>query len=54
VLHLHHAELPGMATCRSGRIINVVFDAARVGSSNDANFVTGQIVSVSGGLRMNR
>jgi short-subunit dehydrogenase len=54
VLHLHHAVLPGLATRRSGRIVSVVSDAARVGSSNDASFVTGRILSISGGLTMNR
>jgi 2-hydroxycyclohexanecarboxyl-CoA dehydrogenase len=35
-LHLHHAVLPGMATRKSGRIVNVASDAARVGSSGEA------------------
>ncbi|MDP2015599.1 2-hydroxycyclohexanecarboxyl-CoA dehydrogenase [Hydrogenophaga sp.] len=35
-LHLHHAVLPGMATRKSGRIVNIASDAARVGSSGEA------------------
>ena len=35
-LHMHHAVLPGMAERKSGRIINVASDAARVGSSGEA------------------
>jgi 2-hydroxycyclohexanecarboxyl-CoA dehydrogenase len=35
-LHMHHAVLPGMVERRSGRIINVSSDAARVGSSGEA------------------
>ncbi|HMA06598.1 MAG TPA: 2-hydroxycyclohexanecarboxyl-CoA dehydrogenase [Ramlibacter sp.] len=35
-LHLHHAVLPEMATRKSGRIVNVASDAARVGSSGEA------------------
>ena len=35
-LHMHHAVLPGMAERRSGRIVNVASDAARVGSSGEA------------------
>ncbi len=35
-LHLHHAVLPGMAARKSGRIVNVASDAARVGSSGEA------------------
>jgi 2-hydroxycyclohexanecarboxyl-CoA dehydrogenase len=35
-LHMHHAVLPGMATRRRGRIVNIASDAARVGSSGEA------------------
>jgi 2-hydroxycyclohexanecarboxyl-CoA dehydrogenase len=35
-LHLHHAVLPGMAERKSGRIVNIASDAARVGSSGEA------------------
>ncbi len=35
-LHMHHAVLPGMAERRSGRIVNIASDAARVGSSGEA------------------
>ena len=33
---MHHAVLPGMAARRSGRIVNIASDAARVGSSGEA------------------
>lgn len=35
-LHMHHAVLPGMVARRTGRIVNVASDAARVGSSGEA------------------
>ena len=35
-LHMHHAVLPGMVARRSGRIVNIASDAARVGSSGEA------------------
>lgn len=35
-LNLHHAVLPGMVERRSGRIVNIASDAARVGSSGEA------------------
>ncbi len=35
-LHMHHAVLPGMASRRKGRIVNIASDAARVGSSGEA------------------
>lgn len=35
-LHMHHVILPGMAERKSGRIINIASDAARVGSSGEA------------------
>jgi 2-hydroxycyclohexanecarboxyl-CoA dehydrogenase len=35
-LNMHHAVLPGMAARRSGRIVNIASDAARVGSSGEA------------------
>lgn len=35
-LHMHHAVLPGMTARRTGRIVNVASDAARVGSSGEA------------------
>lgn len=35
-LHMHHAVLPGMAARKSGRVINIASDAARVGSSGEA------------------
>lgn len=35
-LHMHHAVLPDMIERRSGRIVNIASDAARVGSSGEA------------------
>ena len=35
-LHMHHAVLPGMAARKSGRIVNIASDAARIGSSGEA------------------
>ncbi len=35
-LHMHHAVLPGMVARKTGRIINIASDAARVGSSGEA------------------
>lgn len=35
-LHMHHAVLPTMVERKSGRIINIASDAARVGSSGEA------------------
>ena len=33
---MHHAVLPGMVARKSGRIVNIASDAARVGSSGEA------------------
>ncbi len=48
-LHMHHAVLPGMAARRSGRIVNIASDAARVGSSGEAVYAAckGGIVAFS-------
>lgn len=48
-LHMHHAVLPGMAARKSGRIINIASDAARVGSSGEAVYAAckGGLVSFS-------
>jgi len=35
-LNMHHAILPGMVARKSGRIVNVASDAARVGSSGES------------------
>ena len=35
-LHMHHAVLPSMVARKSGRIVNIASDAARVGSSGEA------------------
>ncbi|KAB0471116.1 2-hydroxycyclohexanecarboxyl-CoA dehydrogenase [Ralstonia insidiosa] len=48
-LHMHHAVLPGMATRKKGRIVNIASDAARVGSSGEAVYAAckGGLVSFS-------
>ena len=48
-LHMHHAVLPGMAARKSGRIVNIASDAARVGSSGEAVYAAckGGLVSLS-------
>ncbi len=48
-LHMHHAVLPGMAARKSGRIVNVASDAARVGSSGEAVYAAckGGLVALS-------
>jgi 2-hydroxycyclohexanecarboxyl-CoA dehydrogenase len=48
-LHMHHAVLPGMVTRKTGRIINIASDAARVGSSGEAVYAAckGGLVSFS-------
>ena len=48
-LNMHHAVLPGMAARRSGRIVNIASDAARVGSSGEAVYAAckGGLVSFS-------
>ncbi len=48
-LHMHHAVLPGMVERRSGRIVNVASDAARVGSSGEAVYAAckGGLVALS-------
>jgi len=35
-LHMHHAVLPAMVARKTGRIVNISSDAARVGSSGEA------------------
>lgn len=48
-LHMHHAVLPAMIARRSGRIVNIASDAARVGSSGEAVYAAckGGIVAFS-------
>jgi 2-hydroxycyclohexanecarboxyl-CoA dehydrogenase len=48
-LHMHHAILPGMVARKSGRIVNISSDAARVGSSGEAVYAAckGGIVAFS-------
>jgi len=48
-LHMHHAVLPGMAARKSGRIVNIASDAARVGSSGEAVYAAckGALVAFS-------
>lgn len=48
-LHLHHAVLPSMVERKTGRIINIASDAARVGSSGEAVYAAckGGLVSFS-------
>jgi 2-hydroxycyclohexanecarboxyl-CoA dehydrogenase len=48
-LHMHHAVLRGMAARKSGRIVNIASDAARVGSSGEAVYAAckGGLVSFS-------
>lgn len=48
-LNMHHAVLPGMVARRSGRIVNIASDAARVGSSGEAVYAAckGGIVAFS-------
>src|SRR5208283_1192749 len=48
-LHMHHAVLPGMAARKSGRIVNIASDAARVGSSGEAVYAAckGGLVALS-------
>jgi NAD(P)-dependent dehydrogenase (short-subunit alcohol dehydrogenase family) len=53
-LHMHHAVLPGMIERRQGRIgkADDLPGAILFFASDDAAFVTGQVLSVSGGLTM--
>lgn len=48
-LHMHHAVLPRMVERKSGRIVNIASDAARVGSSGEAVYAAckGGLVSFS-------
>ena len=49
---MHHAVLPGMAARKSGRIVNIASDAARVGSSGEAVYAAckGGLVALSKSL----
>jgi 2-hydroxycyclohexanecarboxyl-CoA dehydrogenase len=51
-LHMHHAVLQGMAERKSGRIVNIASDAARVGSSGEAVYAAckGGLVALSKAL----
>lgn len=48
-LHMHHAVLPGMVERKSGRIVNIASDAARVGSSGEAVYAAckGGLIALS-------
>lgn len=48
-LHMHHAVLPVMVARKSGRIVNIASDAARVGSSGEAVYAAckGGLVALS-------
>jgi 2-hydroxycyclohexanecarboxyl-CoA dehydrogenase len=48
-LHMHHAVLPGMVESKSGRIVNIASDAARVGSSGEAVYAAckGGLIALS-------
>ncbi len=48
-LHMHHAVLPVMVEHKSGRIVNIASDAARVGSSGEAVYAAckGGLVALS-------
>lgn len=48
-LNMHHAILPQMAARKSGRVVNVASDAARVGSSGEAVYAAckGGLVALS-------
>lgn len=48
-LHMHHAVLPVMVERKSGRIVNIASDAARVGSSGEAVYAAckGGLVALS-------
>lgn len=48
-LHMHHAVLPGMASRKRGRIVNIASDAGRVGSSGEAVYAAckGGLIALS-------